>query len=341
MNASLLAVLLSALLTGYWFLGRRRPRPFLRSTDTEAVAALNRAQIERLQEDDPLRPPQTREKAQAEVESPPDRPPVAALLDDAVGAPARACAEALADPETAVGDVKAVQHDTAAGDAPTVDDAPVAHNATAIGDATAAHDTPAAHDAPAGDAPAALEVAPVPEASASSSPTAGPSPIAAIPDEAVAAVALEPSQGGAGATASLASPGTASGAVAVATTITEGADAPPLPPAALARPSALPRPEGPSLSAVQQRQQILARLNRWARGSRGQRLQAMALAGQLNHRCALPLLRRGLRDPDPAVMAAAAAAIARFRGRPSRAALAAVVPPASGLGRARLRRVGP
>ena len=51
------------------------------------------------------------------------------------------------------------------------------------------------------------------------------------------------------------------------------------------------------------------------RGSREQRLQALDIARQSERREALPLLRLGLRDPDPAVMAAAAAAMVRFRGR--------------------------
>ena len=56
-------------------------------------------------------------------------------------------------------------------------------------------------------------------------------------------------------------------------------------------------------------------LQAWMRGSREQRLQALDIARQCDRREALPLLRLGLRDPDPAVMAAAAAAMVRFRGR--------------------------
>jgi hypothetical protein len=68
-------------------------------------------------------------------------------------------------------------------------------------------------------------------------------------------------------------------------------------------------------------------LQAWMRGSREQRLQALQallataahpgldIARQSERREALPLLRLGLRDPDPAVMAAAAAAMVRFRGR--------------------------
>jgi hypothetical protein len=48
MNPSLLGAAAASLLLLLWLLGRRRPRPFLRSDDTSAVAALNRAQITRL-----------------------------------------------------------------------------------------------------------------------------------------------------------------------------------------------------------------------------------------------------------------------------------------------------
>ena len=56
MNASLSGLLVLLLLSGSWALGRRRSRPFLRSTDAGTVAALNRAQIERLQEAPPSTP---------------------------------------------------------------------------------------------------------------------------------------------------------------------------------------------------------------------------------------------------------------------------------------------
>ena len=45
MNPSLLGAVSATLLVVLWLLTRRRPRPFLRSGDTSAVAALNRAQI--------------------------------------------------------------------------------------------------------------------------------------------------------------------------------------------------------------------------------------------------------------------------------------------------------
>jgi len=162
MNAPLSAVLVMLLITGGWLLGRRRSRPFLRSTDTGAVVALNRAQIERLRERTP--------------------------------------------------------------------DGPVA-------------------------------VAPV----------AGddqPSSAASAPQE----------------------------------LLNDGASTPP--PA--------PLPIQPRLRRARLRQ-----LHAWLRGSREQRLAVMAVASCSAGRDLLPLLRRGLRDPDPAVMAAAAAVIQRFRGRSS------------------------
>ncbi|MFN9620299.1 MAG: hypothetical protein ACK55X_11365 [Synechococcaceae cyanobacterium] len=51
MNPSVLGAAAASLLVLLWLLGRRRPRPFLRSDDTSAVAALNRAQITKLAPD--------------------------------------------------------------------------------------------------------------------------------------------------------------------------------------------------------------------------------------------------------------------------------------------------
>ncbi len=59
----------------------------------------------------------------------------------------------------------------------------------------------------------------------------------------------------------------------------------------------------------------LIRPQAWMSGSREQRLQALDMARHSSRREALPLLRLGLRDPDPALMAAAAAVMVRFRGR--------------------------
>jgi hypothetical protein len=45
MNPSFFGAVGATLLVALWLLTRRRPRPFLRSADTSAVAALNRAQL--------------------------------------------------------------------------------------------------------------------------------------------------------------------------------------------------------------------------------------------------------------------------------------------------------
>ena len=72
MNPSLLGAAAATLLVALWLLGRRKPRPFLRSADTSAVAALNRAQIERQ-----LDPASTRLAARGGVDTPeaPTTPP--------------------------------------------------------------------------------------------------------------------------------------------------------------------------------------------------------------------------------------------------------------------------
>ena len=87
-------------------------------------------------------------------------------------------------------------------------------------------------------------------------------------------------------------------------------------------PASIPAPAGvvelPSLPLqARERRQWLRQLQGWMAGSREQRLMAMAMARQSSCRDVLPLLRLGLRDPDPEVMAAAAAAMDRFRGRPA------------------------
>lgn len=163
MHPSIPAALLMLLLAGGWLLGRRRARPFLRSTNSAAVAELNRSQIDRL----------------------------------------KVC-QASSDPPSA----------------------------------------------------------------------AAPEAISAVTSPSIAAaVAGSPPAGG-----------------------------PEAPPAAF-----------PLVAGGRPRRRI--QLQAWMRGSREQRLQALDIARQSERREALPLLRLGLRDPDPAVMAAAAAAMVRFRGR--------------------------
>jgi hypothetical protein len=50
-------------------------------------------------------------------------------------------------------------------------------------------------------------------------------------------------------------------------------------------------------------------------GDTGERLAAMQAARAWGHRATLPLLKRGLRDSNPAVVLEAAQAMERFRGR--------------------------
>jgi hypothetical protein len=75
MNPSLLGAAAATLLVALWLVRGRQPRPFLRSADTSAVAALNRAQIERVITAAPPLAPAT-------TPSPPPSglPPAAALL---------------------------------------------------------------------------------------------------------------------------------------------------------------------------------------------------------------------------------------------------------------------
>ena len=78
MNTSFAAV--AALLLVLWFAAaRRRPRPLLRSTDTSAIAALNRAQIADLKRGIPPLPPQPASSA-PQLPGPADAAARAALL---------------------------------------------------------------------------------------------------------------------------------------------------------------------------------------------------------------------------------------------------------------------
>jgi hypothetical protein len=74
------------------------------------------------------------------------------------------------------------------------------------------------------------------------------------------------------------------------------------------------RPE-PRMPA-HERHTWLRELKRHYQAGGGQRLEAMRLARAWAHRDVLPLLRQGLRDPDPRVMREAALAMEAFRGRP-------------------------
>ncbi len=67
---------------------------------------------------------------------------------------------------------------------------------------------------------------------------------------------------------------------------------------------------------------FLRALTRQLAGEAPQRLAAIEAAGVWGQRASLPLLARGLRDVDPAVVKAAARAMERFRGRTAAGAIA-------------------
>lgn len=79
--------------------------------------------------------------------------------------------------------------------------------------------------------------------------------------------------------------------------------------------TAAPRPL-PLAGQSLERRVLLRDLHAGVRADPAQRRAAIELAGRWGHPAVLPLLHRGLRDVDPAVVAAAAAALARFRGCP-------------------------
>jgi HEAT repeat protein len=95
-----------------------------------------------------------------------------------------------------------------------------------------------------------------------------------------------------------------------------------------------PEPAGFGVSSAtcwprnpRERGQLLAQLETQFRLGGEARRQAMAIGAAWGHRAALPLLRRGLRDTDPDVMALAAGAMERFRrGSVSRPQPAAKAP---------------
>jgi hypothetical protein len=76
-------------------------------------------------------------------------------------------------------------------------------------------------------------------------------------------------------------------------------------------------PPTPSLHAdARERRRFLASLACLFAGDGPSRHQAMVAARRWGDAATLPLLRRGLRDPDPRVMGEAARAMEAFRGRP-------------------------
>ena len=64
-----------------------------------------------------------------------------------------------------------------------------------------------------------------------------------------------------------------------------------------------------------QKRDRLRQLSVWIQGDSGDRLLAIQNARRWGNRATLPVLRRGMRDPDPAVMREAALAMEMFRGR--------------------------
>ncbi|MBW0174066.1 MAG: hypothetical protein KXJ50_02915 [Vulcanococcus sp.] len=75
----------------------------------------------------------------------------------------------------------------------------------------------------------------------------------------------------------------------------------------------------PNAADRQGRLQLLAQLERQFQQGGEPRRQALAVCRTWQHRDALPLIRRGLRDSDQQVAALAAEAMAHFRGRSSAA----------------------
>jgi hypothetical protein len=71
----------------------------------------------------------------------------------------------------------------------------------------------------------------------------------------------------------------------------------------------------------------LRELRRHHQAGGAQRLEAMRRARAWGHRDVLPLLRQGLRDPDPRVVGEAALAMAAFRGRPAGRPIQTAAPP--------------
>jgi HEAT repeat protein len=98
-----------------------------------------------------------------------------------------------------------------------------------------------------------------------------------------------------------------------------------MPAGSLTSPSRL---SGPAAAVAGGRSAYRTRLEALYRGDRASRLLAIEAAHRWGDRLCLPLLRRGLRDTDPAVMRAAAVAIERFRGRTAAAPVAPSPQPA-------------
>jgi hypothetical protein len=91
----------------------------------------------------------------------------------------------------------------------------------------------------------------------------------------------------------------------------------------------------PSPADRRGRLQLLAQLERQFQQGGEARRHALALCGTWQHRDALPLIRRGLRDSDQQVAALAAAAMAHFRGRSLATAQRAAAKPPRNVSRTR------
>jgi hypothetical protein len=91
----------------------------------------------------------------------------------------------------------------------------------------------------------------------------------------------------------------------------------------------------PSAADRRGRLQLLAQLERQFQQGGEPRRQALAVCSAWQHRDALPLIRRGLRDSDQQVAALAAEAIAHFRGRSAATAQLAVAKPPRNVSRTR------
>ena len=83
MNPSLLGAAAATVLVALWLVTRRQPRPFLRSADTSAVAALNRAQRELVTPAPATAPPKEEKEAPpvATTDSSPARQPLPRRAD--------------------------------------------------------------------------------------------------------------------------------------------------------------------------------------------------------------------------------------------------------------------
>lgn len=97
-----------------------------------------------------------------------------------------------------------------------------------------------------------------------------------------------------------------------------GSEPAPLTEPAQAQGGCLPLP-----ATARERQLFLLALTRQLAGDAPQRLAAIEAASAWGQRASLPLLARGLRDVNPAVVQAAARAMERFRGRTCGALLTA------------------